>query len=271
VKSRGAVVRGLASAIATLVIVLAISAYVVVGPAAADALSQPAPATRTKINSLDGLTYVWVPAGAFAMGCALEDEPECLSNEQPRHGVTLTRGFWIGQTPVTQSAYGKQRTENPSRFVGESLPVEGVTWEQARAFCRDVGMRLPTEAEWEYAARAGKDEARYGEWEHIAWVRANSNGRTHPVGMKAPNAFGLHDMLGNVWEWVSDRYGLYDEESLVDPQGPIDGDARVLRGGSWNDFIADVRFALRDVHPPSPGLGDRDYEDHTIGFRCAGD
>jgi formylglycine-generating enzyme required for sulfatase activity len=244
--------------------------------------------TKTKINPKDGLTYSWIPPATFRMGClgpVVEHssgvgEEECLSNELPRHSVTLTKGFWIGQTLVTQAAYKQVMGANGSNFQGERLPVDTVSWDAAKNFCERVGMRLPTEAEWEWAARGGIAAERYGPLDQIAWYRGNSNGKTHAVGQKEPNPYGLYDMLGNLWEWVADWYAPYRQvrpccddlaEAAVDPKGPATAQYHVLRGGSWNDFSADVRMSLRD-HPKSPGEDSAlDYDNYTTGFRCAGD
>jgi formylglycine-generating enzyme required for sulfatase activity len=245
--------------------------------------AQPAGGT-SKINPKDGLTYVWIPPANFRMGClgpVSKGSEECLGNELPRHSITLTKGFWLGQTLVTQNAYRRIMGKNISAFQGDLLPVDTVSWDAARAFCERVGMRLPTEAEWEWASRGGIAAERYGPLDRIAWYRGNSGGATHPVRQKQPNAYGLYDMLGDVWEWVADWYARYRQvrpccddpsEATIDPQGPIMGQYHVIRGGSWNDFSADVRMSLRD-HPTSPGddEGDRDYDNYSIGFRCAAD
>jgi formylglycine-generating enzyme required for sulfatase activity len=225
---------------------------------------------RTKVNSREGLEYVWIEPATFLMGC-VEDDFECTNDDGPRHAVTLSRGYWIGQTLVTQAAYRKIVGKNPSKFTGESLPVENVSWDEATAFCVAAGMRLPTEAEWEYSARGGIVAARYAPIDAAAWYRGNSAGQTHPVAQKRANAYGLYDMLGNVWEWVSDWNGRYDRASVVDPKGPPTGRFRVLRGGSWNDFSSDVRASARDHLVDGEDGGSHPYLDYSVGFRCAGD
>jgi formylglycine-generating enzyme required for sulfatase activity len=225
---------------------------------------------QTRLNPIDGLTYVWIPAGQFMMGCSRElDAYECNDNdlEKPVHKVTISKGFWMGQAEVTQDAYQKVMGTNPSRFRGADLPVENVRWNDASAYCGNVGLRLPTEAEWEYAARAGTTSARYGSLDQVAWHPFNSDSKTHPVKGKDPNAWGLYDMLGNVWEWVSDWYGPYKAQAVVDPPGPVKGlnGDRVIRGGGWEwNPRPGVHVSARDGSLPL----DR-HED--IGFRCAGE
>ena len=239
---------------------------------------------KKNVNPKDGLTYVWIPPTTFQMGCLGAVEPqrdECLGNELPRHPVRLSKGYWIGQTLVPQHAYKRVIGSDHSQFRGDQLPVDSVSWEEARTYCERVGMRLPTEAEWEHAARGGLYTERSGEIDKLAWYRGNSAHQTHPVAEKTPNAYGLYDVLGNVWEWVADWYGDYPRarngaccedpgDPVTDPQGPAAGKSHVIRGGSWNDFSADVRIALRD-HPNSLHTEDRlrDYDDYSIGFRCA--
>lgn len=140
------------------------------------------------------------------MGCSPGDG-HCFEDETAHH-VELTEGFWMGETEVTQAAYKRvAQYDNPSYFKGDDLPVDSVDWREAKAYCESTGGRLPTEAEWEWAARAGTTGATYGNLDDVAWYLANSQSKTHPVGKKAANAFRLHDMLGNVSEWTSDDHG----------------------------------------------------------------
>jgi formylglycine-generating enzyme required for sulfatase activity len=221
------------------------------------------PAGTIKINPKDGQKYVWIPPGTFQMGCSAGDN-ECVRDEKPAHSITITKGFWLGQTPVTQAAYQRVTGDNPSNFRGEQLPVEQVTWDQAKAYCKAVGGRLPTEAEWEYAARAGSDASRYGDLDAIAWYYGNSEGKTHEVGLKQANRWGLHDMLGNVWEWVRDWYDekYYEMSPSTDPSGPASAKHRVLRGGSWFSGSRTLRSSYRAGFEP-------DVRNLNVGFRCA--
>jgi formylglycine-generating enzyme required for sulfatase activity len=259
-----------------------------VGVGAARPQTAQSAAGTSKINPNDGLRYAWIPPATFRMGCLgpVIERPGkvgiegCLGDELPRHSVTITKGFWIGQTLVTQVAYKRVMGTGAANSGDNQLPVDTVTWDTANTFCARVGMRLPTEAEWEWAARGGVAAERYGPLDQIAWYRGKSGGRTHPVAQKLPNPYGLYDMLGNVWEWVSDWYSPYRQvrpccddpaEAVVDPKGPATGQYRVLRGGSWNDFSADVRMSLRDHLKLSPTEDSvRDYDSYSTGFRCAG-
>ena len=216
-----------------------------------------------KVNPKDGLTYVWVPPGTFMMGCSPADN-ECLDNEKPAHGVTIIKGFWLGRTPVTQQAYQRVTGQNPSHFNGASLPIETVNWDEAKAYCVAIGGRLPTEAEWEYAARAGSTGARYGNLDEIAWYSGNSGSQTHEVGRKSSNAFGLFDMLGNVWQWTADWYGDYQPSAHSEPSGAASGQYRALRGGTWSSVPRLVRVSIRLRR--GPGL-----RDNLIGLRCVGE
>jgi formylglycine-generating enzyme required for sulfatase activity len=216
------------------------------------------------INPKDGLEYVWIPPGTFMMGCSPGDS-ECYADEKPAHRVTLTKGFRMGVTAVTQEAYQRVMRTNPSNFKGAKLPVETVNWTEAQNYCSTVGMRLPTEAEWEYAARAGTTGARYGELDSIAWYDQNSGSKTHEVGQKAPNAWGLYDMLGNVFQWTGDWYAEnYQGGNETDPKGPASGQYRTLRGGSWGDVARWSRASYRVRLQP-------DYRLNLPGFRCVGE
>jgi hypothetical protein len=213
-------------------------------------------------TEIGGLPYVWTPPGKFLMGAPKGDK-EAWDDERPQHEVTITKGFWLGKTPVTQAAYQRAMGGNPSHFKGPNRPVEQVSWNGAQAYATKVGVRLPTEAEWEYAARAGTTASRYGALDEIAWYNGNSGGETHDVGGKKANAWGLHDMLGNVLEWVEDFFGEYPAEAVTDPQGPGTGTSRVLRGGSWNYNPRYARASYRFRYAP-------DVQNYSFGFRCRG-
>jgi formylglycine-generating enzyme required for sulfatase activity len=218
-----------------------------------------------KVNPKDGLTYVWIPPGTFMMGCSLGDS-QCGSSEKPLHQVTITKGFWIGQTEVTQTAYERVKGSNPSHFKGGLFPVESISWDEARAYCQAVGMRLPTEAEWEYAARGRHMVSRSRTLDRVAWYEKNSGLTTHEVGLRAANGYGLYDMLGNVWEWVEDWYNqsYYTSRQASDPKGPSTGQYRVLRGGSWVDYSEVMRVSVRLRDDPGSRSDD-------VGVRCAED
>ncbi len=216
-----------------------------------------APKGKNKVNPKDGLTYLWIPPGQFQMGCSPRDG-ECADDEKPAHSVAIAKGFWLGQTEVTQEAYERVTKTNPSLRLAERLPVQGVDWGKAKAYCEAVGMRLPTEAEWEYAARGGNASARYGDLNSIAWYEKNSRSYVHEVGLKEPNGFGLYDMLGNLWEWTSDLYGEYSAG------GSSGGQDRVLRGGSWSSSPRGIRVSERLKYKA-------DSRVNIVGFRCAGE
>jgi formylglycine-generating enzyme required for sulfatase activity len=229
-------------------------------PAAAKTEAAKPPARITKVGAKDHLTYVWIAPGKFAMGCSPKDD-DCFDNEKKVHAVTLNSGFWIGQTDVTQEAYQRVTGHNPSHFKAPKLPVESVTWAEAQAYCRAIGGRLPTEAEWEAAARGAELAARYGSVDAIAWHKDNSGARTHPVAQKLANSGGLYDLLGNVWQWTADWYAEYPVTAVTDPTGPALGKGRAVRGGSWADHAKFARVSAREAAPP-------ENRSPSIGFRC---
>ncbi len=216
--------------------------------------------------------FVWIVPGTFVMGSPLSEADR--DSDEVQHTLTLTQGFWISDHETTQAEYQLVMGSNPSFRKGESLPVETVSWNDAVAYCQKLtereraggritaqqAYRLPTEAEWEYAVRAGTTGARYGELDAIAWHGGNSGNQTHPVKQKAANAWGLHDMMGNVSEWCGDWYGNYPTGSVTDPTGPSSGSDHVFRGGGWNGGARRVRSA--DRFGLDPG-----FRDDDVGFR----
>ncbi len=221
-------------------------------------------------NPADELNYVWIPAGTFMMGCSAQDS-ECKDNEKPTHQVNIEKGFWLGQTEVTVTAYRRFAAKSARHSpAGEgTFPVSGVSWADAKEYCAAMGVRLPTEAEWEYAARAGNSQPYYGVITDIAWYADNSGDAPHPVGTKQPNAFGLYDMLGNVSEWVLDRYfDKYYFDSVATGPGveqPLPSNAlAVARGGFWQSDASALRVSHRLAQ-------EKDGSDIPIGFRCASD
>lgn len=209
--------------------------------------SDNAAASYAKINSHDHLAYVWIPPGSYLTGCDPQDK-ECIGWERARQRITIEKGFWIGQTEVTQAVYQRIMDSNPSRYKGPKRPVEQVDWYSASEYCYRVGMRLPTESEWEYAALGGVQSPRYGDLGKIAWYDGNSGDMTHNVAQKQPNAYHLFDMLGNVWEWVEDRCNC-------------DARRRIMKGGSFYNISRDLRAPNRET--PLDTLQHR-----NIGFRC---
>ena len=217
----------------------------------------------SKVNPKDGLRYLWIPPGSLTVGCSQGDK-DCFEDESPPRKVTLTRGFWLSRTEVTQAAFRKIMGYNPSVFEGDDLPVEMVSWNESDEYCREIGGRLPSAAEWEYAARAGTTGSRYGNLDDIAWYWGNSDWTTHPVAKKKPNAFGLYDMLGNVVEWTHTFYWVQLNQENINPTGPSTAEYKELRGGGWWDDPELVRVSYRRRFEAT----DTDY---NIGFRCASD
>ena len=210
-------------------------------------------AGEMKVITLPGgvqMEMVWCPAGKFMMGSNNGEE-----DERPVHDVTLTKGFWMAKTEVTQAQWKSVMGNNPSRFQGDDLPVECVSWEDCQEFCRKTGLQLPTEAQWEYACRAGSSRPHAG----TGWFSGNSEGKTHPVGQKQPNAWGLYDMHGNVSEWCADWYGDYPGGAVTEPTGAGSGVNRVLRGGSCRDNASNCRSANRGRSDPGRGFGNAGF------------
>ncbi|MBN2490023.1 MAG: formylglycine-generating enzyme family protein [Planctomycetes bacterium] len=216
------------------------------------------------------MEFVRIEPRTFVMGSP-DDEEGRSDDEGPQTRVTLTQPFYLGKYEVTQAEWEAVMGANPSTFeTGGRYPVEQVSWDDCQKFIERLNakhagrrFRLPTEAEWEYACRAGTTGARYGALDVIAWYYDNSGRSTHPVGRKRPNAWGLHDMLGNVHEWCADRYGdKLPGGSVTDPVGLSGGSCRVFRGGSWGRGAGDCRAATRDWIDP-------DYRDISLGLRLA--
>ncbi len=246
----------------------------------------------------------WIPAGTFSMGSPAQELGRTF-DEGPREEVQINQGFWLFDTPVTQALWTAVMQSNPSRFRGPSRPVERVSFHDIQQFqsavsalCPDLHLQLPTEAQWEYACRAGTDTATWkGDHEllganqapvldSISWYAGNSSvafksadgvdssdwelcqhtgnlAGTHPVGLKEANPWGLHDMLGNVWEWCSDCMRKYGEEGtvLADPVGNAHDDVKCTRGGSWRDGPKKLRASYRDQV-------ELEYSNDFVGFRC---
>ena len=276
-----------------------------------DLAPQPVPAPKgplagtVRVNQKDGQRYVYIPPGSFTMGCSSGDNG-CSDDEKPQHQVAISKGFWMGQTAVTVGAWKRYRIatgttalptadnvgrKNWNEAGDENMPAVMMTWDEAKSYCEWASTRLPTEAEWEYAARAGTTNARYADLDSSAWYGDNSgnqridstalwkqdqktyaqklyeNGNfVHGVGLKQPNAWKLYDILGNVYAWTADRYdaGYYARSEGSDPLGPPGGQYRVLRGGSWPDLPRHVRLSYRNGLEP----GGRNY---IVGCGCVGE
>jgi len=247
-----------------------------VAPGATDA-GRPMPPAGAK-PALTGKTidlgngvsmeFILIPAGSFNMGSP-DSEKERDSDEGPVHRVQIAKALYLGKYEVTQAQYLAVMGKNPSTFSGGNLPVEGVSWDEAVTCCAKIGGRLPTEAEWEYACRAGSatqfccgddlNDAQLGDY---AWYGSNSDKTTHAVGQKKPNAFGLHDMHGNVYEWCSDWSAAYADAQAVNPVGASSGQYRICRGGSWFSDARRCRCAYRSLIVPNA-------RNSNFGFRVA--
>ena len=221
---------------------------------------------REVTNSI-GMEFVLLPPGKFQMGTG-QSMKNRNQDEGPTHEVTVSQGFYLGKYEVTQRQWSSVMGQNPSWFERcAQCPVERVSWFDVTAFIQrlnsiegDANYRLPTEAEWEYAALGNTNEARYGNLNEIGWYLDNSDGRTHVVGGRVPNRYGLYDLLGNVWEWVQDWYGPYQTAPQIDPVGPSQGLKRVTRGCSWVTSPSECRASVRNSHEPIERFG-------GVGFR----
>ena len=201
-----------------------------------------------------------VEGGTFTMGATPEQGADAWSDEKPAHKVTLS-DYYIGKTEVTQALWETVMGNNPSRFKGENLPVEKISWNDCKEFISKLNaltgktFRMPTEAEWEYAARGGSKSRGYtysgsNRLDDVAWYEDNSGGKTHEVGTKSPNELGLYDMSGNVWEWCSDWFGDYSSSAQNNPKGPDSGTDRVRRGGSWGSVAWSCHCSSREIRGP---------------------
>jgi formylglycine-generating enzyme required for sulfatase activity len=209
-----------------------------------------------------GIEMVLIPSGKYMRGASPGDSA-AENDERPAHEVVITSAFYMGVHEVTQGEWKRLMGNNPSYSKGARLPVENVSWDDTQDFLgQSKGLRLPTEGEWEYACRAGTTGSRYGDLHQVAWHYGNSGDTTHAVGGKQSNGFGLHDMLGNVWEWCSDWYGAYPGGSQVDPSGPSSGENPVFRGGAWNNFVGICRASTRGNIAPAG-------RSSNLGFRVA--
>lgn len=222
------------------------------------------------VNGL-GLTLIGITVGRYQRGSATGE-----ADEKQVHTVVFSRGYWLGKTEVTQAQWQSVMGSNPSYYKGADRPVEAVSWEDAMAFCRRLTEReraagrlpagfaytLPTEAQWEYACRAGTTGDHAGNLDEVAWYKENSDGQTQPVGRKQANAWGFQDMHGNVWEWCLDWYGGYPSGTVTDPAGPQSGSSRVSRGGGFSSRATSCRSAYRLDSSPGARIGNR-------GFRLA--
>jgi len=222
------------------------------------------------------LDLVWIAPGSFLMGSPVDEMGR--SSDETQRTVLFDHEIWFGRTPVTQAQWVAVMGSNPSHFKGDELPVETVSWDDAMAFCHMLTGReraagrlpngyvytLPTEAQWEYACRAGTTGPYAGNLDAMAWYVMNSNGTTHPVGMKLPNPWGFFDMEGNVMEWCLDWYidHLQPDGVVTTQNGPEAGTVRVIRGGCWSSNAASCRSASRNLVQPGFRLS-------ALGFRVA--
>ena len=233
-----------------------------------------AKAFESKTFTVNGVSFdmIAVKGGTFTMGGTFEQGGDCLYDEKPTHSVTLS-DYYIGKFEVTQELWQAVMGNNPSYFKGNNLPVNNVSWNDVQEFITKLNQktganfRLPTEAEWEYAARGGNKSKGYkysgsNTIGNVAWYLDNSSSKTHQVGTKSPNELGIYDMSGNVFEWCQDWYGNYSSGSQTNPTGPSSGSRRVFRGGSWISYALHCRVSDRGINAP-------DSRYSNVGFRLA--
>jgi len=222
------------------------------------------------------IVMCWIPPGEFLMGSPISEKYR--NNNEYQHRVEVTYGFWLAKTQITQEQWRSIMGSNPSHFIknGDERPVEGMSWldvcgdePEHEGFLDRINKltttggryHLPTESQWEYACRAGTTGAYYWNLDEVAWYRKNSGGATHPVGQKMPNVWGLHDMLGNVWEWCADWYEEYSIGVVEHTAKPRLEPYRVYRGGGWNNSSYNCRAATRNNYIP--------INNNYVGFRIA--
>mgnify|MGYP004458585523 CR=1 FL=1 len=226
------------------------------------------------ILTVNGIKYnmVWVEGGTFRMGATSEQGSDAYDIEEPVHSVTLS-SYYIGKTEVTQALWKVVMGSNPSKFKGENLPVENVSWDDCQEFIRKLNsltgqnFRLPTEAEWEFACRGGNNSRGYAysgsyDMDSVAWFDCNSGRKTHFVATKSPNELGIYDMSGNVWEWCSDWYDKYSSGAQTNPKGPESGSCHVFRGGGWGSYAGYCRSSNRGYNTPT-------HRHDRLGLRLA--
>ena len=247
------------------------------GPTEASPAAEPTTDSPQVIAQLPGggaIEFVWIEAGSFSMGSPAA-EPDRKADEGPQRAVTISRGFYLGKSEVTQLQWEALMGANPSSYQGAGRPVESVSWDEVQDFIQGLNSwagaqiyRLPTEAEWEYACRGGTSSRwsfgdSEGEMPAYAWYNGNNSlFDTKEVGTKLVNPRGLFDMHGNVWEWTRDWYDAdyYGRAPNVDPPGPAFGDQRVIRGGDFASLAFDLRSAGRGRQAPDRGFS-------FVGFR----
>ena len=239
-----------------------------------DSLDKQADILTFTVNGVK-FNMVKVAGGTFTMGATKEHEYFDDDDDRPAHQVTLT-DYYIGQTEVTQALWEAVMGNNPSFFEGENRPVENVSWDDCQSFIeklnsllsKELGGKhfaLPTEAQWEFAARGGNQSKGYtyagsNNLDDVAWYLSDFGYQSHPVAQKRPNELGLYDMSGNVWEWCQDWYGRYSRKAQTNPQGPARGKFRVSRGGGWFNFADYCRVSFRGSYTPG-------YHYNDLGFR----